>query len=257
MILKANLHLHTKDDPEDLIPYTFETAIKEAAKLGFQVIAITCHNSFVFHEKYRIFADENNILLIPGIEKTIQKKHVLILNCDKNAENIKNFKELETYKKTNPDIFIIAPHPFFYGNTALKKKLLQNIRIFDAIEHSWFYSKKFNRNTKGSETARKFNLPFIATSDTHNLFFLDTNYALIEAEEKTIPAILKAIHDREFKNVTAPRNFWKEMIFITLYEDLISRIKKILIKFHILSSELKKDLAFSADQEFPLPDQEQ
>lgn len=214
MRLKANLHFHTEDDPEDSqINYTFYEGVDKAAELGFEVIALTCHDKYIDSAAYKQYAASKNILLIPGIEKNIEKRHVIILNADPAVESVNTFEKLENYKKDRPDIFLIAPHPYFYTSYCLKEKLEQNIHLFDAIEYSWFYSKNVNPNIRGELIAKKYNLPLIAASDTHNLGFLNTSYALIKAEEKTETAIFNAIRSHKFQNITSPRKFWREMVW--------------------------------------------
>ncbi len=220
MKIKANLHLHTSDDTEDSINYSFIDALDAAKAHGFQCIALTCHNKFVNREDYKKAAEARGILFVPGVERTIEKRHVVILNPDKDVDAVKTFVGLEAYKKAHPDIFVIAPHPYFPGGYSLQKKLGEYARLFDAIEHSWFYSTHINCNTKAKNMATKLNLPFIATSDTHNLKFLNTNYAEIEVEEKTIPALFKAIRERKFTNTTSPRKLFREMLLVTLHSFL-------------------------------------
>ncbi len=213
MIVKTNLHLHTSDEINEFVSYNFFQAINEARKLKFGAIALTCHDLFPQEiKKYKKYAEERGILFIPGIEKKIEKKHVLILNPDPLIKEVKTFKELKRYKKNRPDIFIVAPHPYMPGGISLKNDLEKNVSLFDAVEHSWFYSKKINFNRKAEKISRKFNLPLIATSDTHELKFLNTNHALIEAESKSITAIFDAIRNNKFTNVTSPRKLFSEMV---------------------------------------------
>lgn len=212
MRFKTNLHFHTADDPQDAIPYTLYEGIDAAKAHGFHAIALTCHQAFIHKPEYDAYAAERGILLIPGVERTLEGRHVLILNPDSDVERVKTLAELESYKKTHPNIFIIAPHPFLYGPSCLKERLEPSIHLFDAIEHSWFYSKWFNRNKKAEAVAKKYRLPYIATSDTHILDVLPTSYAVIDAKEKTIPALFEAIRNGSFENTSPPQPFWRGMV---------------------------------------------
>ena len=214
MKLKCNIHFHTADDPQDrFITYTFAEGIMKAAELGFEVIALTCHNKFINLPTYHNLALKHNILLIAGVEKTIEGRHVVILNPDETIKNVSNFDDLITYKNSRPEIFILAPHPFFYGNYSLKEKLESHINLFDAIEYSWFYSKWLNRNKDAEKAAQKHNLPLIATSDTHDLWCLDKSYAVIDIKEKTMTAVFDALRKGEFQNITSPCKFWRDMFW--------------------------------------------
>jgi hypothetical protein len=232
MELKSNLHFHTGDDPEDPIPYSLKQAIDTASEKGFSVLGITCHNKFTGADCIE-YAVKKGILIIPGIEKTVENVHIVILNANIEAEKIKNFNDLEEYKNQNPNIFLLAPHPFFPAKYALNKKLLRHIEFFDAIEKSWFYSKKVDFNKKSESVARENNLPYIATSDTHRLRFLESSYAIINSESKTIDAIFDAIRKKRFINVSKEMRFWKDMVYChteVQTQFLLHSAKKIFLK---------------------------
>ncbi|HMK51101.1 MAG TPA: PHP domain-containing protein, partial [Thermodesulfobacteriota bacterium] len=78
--LKTDLHLHTAEDPLDHIRYTSRDLISKAADEGFDVISITNHHKMTFNQDLLSYAHERGILLIPGVEMTIQRRHVLVLN---------------------------------------------------------------------------------------------------------------------------------------------------------------------------------
>lgn len=213
MLLKTNLHFHSSEDPLDgpYISYSFKEAIDRAAELGFQVLAITHHNGYGYTPKLAGYAQSKNILLIPGIEQTVCGKHVIMLNITKEAENIENFEDLARYRAAHPECLIMAPHPYYYGNYSLKGYLDKHHDLFDAVEQSWFYNKIMNRNPEAKGAAEKYNLPFIATSDTHKLKYLNNSYALIEASELSPAAVFAAIRARKFKNESVPALFWRDM----------------------------------------------
>lgn len=221
MLLKTNLHFHTNDDPTHRIDYSAEEGIDRASKLGFDVIALTCHGKVTFKEQYRSYASSKGILLISGIEINISEdgkdgRHLLILNCGNSAERIKTFKDLEQYRKEHPDIFVIAPHPFFpslRGKQSLLEYTEKYLHLFDALEHSWFYSKTINRNIPAEKISKKMAIPLVATSDTHFFDFLDTDYCLINAEELSAGSLFKAIKKGAFKNVTRAKRPITEMAF--------------------------------------------
>jgi hypothetical protein len=47
-------------------------------------------------------------------------------------------------------------------------------------------------------------LPLVGTSDCHRLWQLGTTYSLLEAEQKSIPAVFAAIRAHRVRVVTAP-----------------------------------------------------
>lgn len=220
MKLKASLHFHTKEDYKDIIKYTLKEGIDKAAALGFNVLAVTCHRKFICTREHVTYARSKGLLLIPGVEadilgpRQIVSKHVVVLNCDKEIEEVRTFEKLRIYKQSHPEIFIIAAHPYFPDPSCLGKNLEKYIDLFDAIEHSWFYTEWLNYNKKAVAIAKKYDLPLVSTSDTHFFDFFDTNYIIADATEKTPASLFDAIRNRSYQNITAPRNFLKDMVWI-------------------------------------------
>ncbi|MBI2106389.1 PHP domain-containing protein [Candidatus Woesearchaeota archaeon] len=101
-MLKADLHLHAKEDIRDAVKYTVKELIDHMASKGFQVIALTFHDQSYNSEEMNNYAKSKGILIIPGIERTIKGRHVLIYNLDhKKAEEIKDFEDLKKIKNEN------------------------------------------------------------------------------------------------------------------------------------------------------------
>jgi predicted metal-dependent phosphoesterase TrpH len=198
--LKADLHLHTREDPKERIGYNARELIELAHKRGFDVLSIT-HHDRVFHDDELVaYARERDILLIPGLEATIEGKHVLVLNVHCQTE-LKDFEDIRRIKKG--DTLVIAPHPYFPSMNSLHSKLDRHIDLFDAIEYCHFYFKHIDFNKKAVEMAENEGLPLIGTSDAHTRWQLGTTYSLIEAE-KDVESVIKAIKAKRVEVVTNP-----------------------------------------------------
>lgn len=209
MQLKCAFHTHSGSDPRDKIKYTEQQLIDHAAKLNFDVLAITCHEKIVFNKALQDYAKKKNILLIPALEASIQGKDILIINAPASAEKIKSLNELRTWKKENKESFVIAPHPYMPSTHSLGSYFESNLDLFDAVEYSFFYTKFINFNQKAEHIANKNNLPIIATSDSHFLEYLDIGYCEVETNEKTIPSIIKSLRQNNIKNYTKPLSLLK------------------------------------------------
>lgn len=241
MKIKANLHIHTTEDRIEgyVINYDIYQLIDKAAELNFQVLALTCHEKYISRPEYVEYAKNKGILLIAGIELSLNKKiyrriDVLVLNISQaeaeEAEEINGFRELARFKESHPEVFIIAPHPFYDSLESIgRKKLIKYIKLFDAIEHSWFYSALFNPNIKAEKISRRFNKPFIATSDSHILKYLNTDYIFVETDKLDIKNVLAAIKDNRFINITKPKKFIEMVWFIVSFQ--VKRILYFPIKF--------------------------
>jgi len=200
--LKADLHTHTSEDKKENIRYSALELIDLASQKGFDVLSITNHDLVTYSEELKEYALKKGVLLIPGVEATIQGKHILLYNLpDYDQENIKTFEDLKRYKKD--DILIIAPHPFFPSPTALRSLFQEAMPILDGLEYCHHYLKKLNFNRKAVEKAPEMNLPLIGCSDTHLFSQFTTTYSLIESD-KEINAVIRAVKEKRVEVVTNP-----------------------------------------------------
>jgi len=212
--LKADLHLHTSEDPQDKIKYSARQLIDYASQRGFDVLAITNHNFYIYNDYLKDYAASKGILLIPGIELSVQRKHIILLNTSDNVlQKIQSLQDLRDYK--NEDSLVIAPHPYFPMYQALKSKLEEYIDIFDAIEYTHFYFRRINYNKKAERKAREFDLPLIGVSDAHLLRQVGWTYSLIDAE-KTVGAVIGAIRKKRVRVVTQPLRLTFSNVFLSL-----------------------------------------
>ncbi len=199
--LKADLHIHTAEDPEDLILYTAKELIDRAHELGYSVLAITNHNQVCYSKYLRDYAAERGIVLIPGMEASIRKRHVLLYNLAFEDISRSDMKSLARVRTRNS--LVIAPHPFYPSHLALGNELIKHIQLFDAIEHCHFYSRFIDFNKKAIRVARQYGLPMVGTSDAHQRLQFHTTYSLIDAEPHP-EAVIQAIKNGRVEVVTRP-----------------------------------------------------
>jgi len=107
-MLKIELHTHTADDPVDAIPYTTFELIDHAAGLGYDALAITLHEHQLDLRRFLPYAAERGIVLIPGVERTVEGRHVLLLNYKSGTEQVRSFADLAALKRRASGL-VIAP----------------------------------------------------------------------------------------------------------------------------------------------------
>lgn len=202
MLLKADFHIHTREDPHDFIRHTAVELLEAAARQGFEVIALTCHNKRIHTAELSQKAADLGILLIPGVEAAIGGKHTLLLDMPYSRLRVRSFDHVRERKRDGG--FVIAPHPFFPAPKCLNGKLRENLDLFDAIEFSHFYTQTVDFNRKAVAYARAHDLPLVGTSDCHRLWQLGTTYSLVDAESKTIEGVFAAVRARRVSVVTSP-----------------------------------------------------
>jgi predicted metal-dependent phosphoesterase TrpH len=191
--LKAELHSHCNLDPSDhgLCLYSAEELIREAARLGYQILAITCHNLDVWSPRLSSHAADYGITLIPGMEVSTEgRRHTLVYNFRTGAENLDTLDKIR--RLSRPDTLVVAPHPYFPSTKCLGRRVDRNLDVFDAIEVSGFRAPGLDFNRRARSMAAVHNKPLIGNSDVHQLWQLNRTFTWIEAEPN-LGSILSAI----------------------------------------------------------------
>ncbi len=202
--LKCDFHLHTSDDPVDHICHSFETLVANAAELGYDVLCVTNHNVVSHTPEHAKFAESKGILLIPGVEIYVKGKHVVIINAPKEAEKVSDFEGLGSLRAGHPEIFVMAPHPYYPKGHCLGKLLDEHIGLFDGIEYCHYYVSIFNIfNARAARTARKSGRTLVGNSDTHDMRQFASTYSLVDSE-KDISSVVSALKQGRVEVVSSP-----------------------------------------------------
>jgi predicted metal-dependent phosphoesterase TrpH len=204
--IKIDLHIHTLDDPKDVIDYSAHQLLERAQSLGFGVLAITLHDA-VF-DRQEVFADAAamGILLIPAAEVRLEGADVIVLNVSANdVLDLKTFADLRALRGHRGDsVFTIAPHPFYLLGGSIGPRLLDEIDCFDAIELCHFHKGLLNPNWRAAAVAKKFSKPLIATSDAHRLHAFGRHYTMIPSPVRLAPEDIFAALRRGPLRLTSP-----------------------------------------------------
>jgi predicted metal-dependent phosphoesterase TrpH len=195
--LKADFHIHTREDPKDFLDYTAHDLLARAHDLGFRVLAITLHGKVLEDPALTAAAAAHGIRLIPGTELRLEGADVVLLNVSaREAAAIHKWSDLAPLReRRGKSVFIIAPHPYFLlGGSMGERRLLDSIDLFDALEVCHFHTAWFNRNRRTFHMAERFHKPLVATSDAHRLSGFGRHFSLIQAPADATPeAIFEAI----------------------------------------------------------------
>jgi predicted metal-dependent phosphoesterase TrpH len=201
-MLKVELHTHTSDDPADWIPHSAHALIDRAAALGYDALAITLHDRQFDVRQLAAYAAERDIVLIPGIEKTIEGRHVLLLNFPPDTEDVETFDDLAKLKQKSRGL-VVAPHPFFPLPCCLFGKMDRHADLFDAVECNAMYTASLNFNRPAERWARRNGKPMVGNGDVHRLEQLGTTYSLVDAERDPA-SICEAIAAGRVRVATRP-----------------------------------------------------
>ena len=179
-MLKVELHSHSGDDPVDSIPYSTRDLIDRAAALGYDALAVTLHDAQLDIRTHTDYARDRGLTLIPGIERTIHGKHVLLLNFSNAAEAVSSFEDLALLRERE-DGLVIAPHPFFPGTTCLRGLMDRHAALFDAVEWNAMFTRTINFNRAAERWAAAHGKPMVGNCDVHRLKQLGTTWSLVDA----------------------------------------------------------------------------
>ena len=179
-MLKVELHTHTADDPVDTVPHTTFELIDRAAALGYDALAVTLHDRQLDLRRFAPYAAERGIVLIPGVERTIEGRHVLLLNYARGTEDVRTFADLARLRASARGL-VIAPHPFFPTSVCLRGALERYADLFDAVERNAMFIRGVDFNLAAERFAARHGKPVVGNCDVHRLAQLGSTYSLVDA----------------------------------------------------------------------------
>ncbi|HZT76322.1 MAG TPA: PHP-associated domain-containing protein [Vicinamibacterales bacterium] len=191
--MKVDFHTHTADDPLDSIPYSAAQLVDRAAALGYGALAITLHERQLDVSPLASYAADRGVVLIPGIEQTIEGKHVLLVNFRRGAERVNTFADLARLKASEPGL-VIAPHAFYPASTCLRGLLDRHADLIDAVECNAMFTASLDFNARAAAWARAHGKPLVGNGDVHRLRQLGTTWSEVDAppDADAICAAVKA-----------------------------------------------------------------
>jgi len=201
-VLKIDLHLHSSEDPVDVIDHDARQLIDKAAALGFDALALTLHDCDLRDPALTAYAREREIVLVPGVERTIEGRHVLLLNFPDRTDHVRTFQDLAALRRTSNGL-VIAAHPYFPDATCLRSHLDRHADLFDAVEWSYFWTRGLNFNARAARFAATRDKPLVASSDLHDLRQLGRTYSLVVADRDP-DSICSAIREGRVSIQTSP-----------------------------------------------------
>lgn len=187
---RLDSHIHCQYSPDSSTK--IEDIIKKSIEDKIDIIAISDHNT-VEGSKVAVEKTKNteNLLVIPSIEISSSKGHILGFGCEEVVP--RDLEPEETIDMIHDQGGLaIIPHPFCFYRHGLLCKSNPDELNFDAIEtrNARFIVGWCNFKTK--KLADKKNIPSLGASDSHYIDFLGDCYSLIDCE-LDIDSVLKSI----------------------------------------------------------------
>lgn len=207
-MLKVELHAHTAQDPCDYIPHSTRDLIDRASRLGYGAIAITLHDRHYDPAPDQAYARSRGVLLIQGIERTIEGRHVLLINFPAESEAVKSFEDIGALKARHPRGLVIAPHAFYPIGSAMKGHVDRYAGLIDAIEVNSMFTAWLDFNGPAVRWARANGKPLVGNTDLHLLEQMGTTYTLVDAPAEA-DAICDAIRAGRVELRSNPLPIWR------------------------------------------------
>jgi len=213
-MLRADFHHHISADPIDgrFVRHSAGALIDRAVEVGLNVLAITCHESVPYDGDATRYAAQRGVLLLRGMEATVDGHHVLLLNFPEFPPGVCSMGEIAARK--TQDALVIAPHPFYPIGLGMGDTLASHPAVFDAVEFSGMYTPLTRRfNKRAADYAREVGIPVVGNTDTHFLWQLGHTYTLIDAPLEPT-AVIDALRQGRVQLVTQPLSWRHVMRFI-------------------------------------------
>ncbi len=191
VLLKCDLHVHTNASRDG--ESSIEEVITAAVAAGLDAVAITDHDTT--EGSIRALGLKNpGILIIPGIEVSTKQGHLLVLGTTKVLLPKQDVLVTIAEAKSLGAVTIV-PHPFHRWRHGVGLKCREALKAADAIEA--FNSRYIigTANQKAARVAKKYHLPVTSGSDAHNCRFIGFGITEIDAEDRSVDAVLAAIRE--------------------------------------------------------------
>lgn len=214
---KADLHIHTSEDPFDEINYSAMELIDRAHGLGFRVLAVTLHDKVFDDPAAFAHARSLGMLLIPAVERRLEGADVVILNLSREeSEALRSFDNLRSLRlRRGKSMLVFAPHPFYRAGGSIGGRVESLIDCFDAVEHCHFYIPILDPNGRARLLADRHHLPLLATSDGHHKRFFGSHFSFLGLSNGGLPPAIEdvfaAIRGHRVRRV-APRGGWSRFL---------------------------------------------
>ena len=190
--IRVDLHVHTTYSSDSLI--TPKELIYYAKKNGLNAVAVTDHN--YLDGAIKIAREVKDFLVIPGMEVSSSEGHIVALNVKECIP--RGLSAIETVERIhNAGGVAVACHPYVYFKGCLRNAVCD---VFDAIEVINARAVPFGYSVKKArEAAEKFKLSQVAGTDAHYGPQIGYGYTIIDANEASVDAVVKAIVEGQCK----------------------------------------------------------
>ena len=192
-MLSVELHTHSSLSHDGRDPVA--PLLEQAASVGLDAIAVTDHDEIAASLDAVEMAPRYGLIGIPGMEVTTAAGHVLALGIDELVPAGLSFETTLDRIHEGGGIAVV-PHPFQASRHGVAPHISAGtLASADAIEvyNSRLFTGRSNR--KAERFAAFHDLPMTAGSDAHIAEMVGQAVTEVDADGRTVEAILAAVSD--------------------------------------------------------------
>jgi len=180
--LKIDLHVHTRYSHDSTT--TLDQILAYSQKRGLDGVAITDHD--VVTGALKLIQKVEGLLVIPGVEVTTSRGHVLALNITRPIPmELSPFETVQTIHEAGG--IAVAAHPtvFYKGLRGQVNSNFDAVEVINASSFPFFLSTHLSQ-----KLAVRLNLPQTAGSDAHYASEIGFAYTVVDTE----PEVNEIVH---------------------------------------------------------------
>jgi predicted metal-dependent phosphoesterase TrpH len=216
--MRFDLHIHSNYSPDSGLDV--DDILRMAVKKGLDGIAICDHDTLTgsFHARKRVIELNLPLLVLPGVEVSTNRGHLIVLGARENIPSGLDPRETIRIAKKVGGV-VIAAHPF-------KIRSIGNVDGLDVDAIETFNSRCiFGENKKAKKMAIELKVPQVGGSDSHMLTTIGAGYTEIDAQPDE-GSVLNAIRNGKTRpgGKAAPLH----IVILQVMRGALRRIKKIL-----------------------------
>lgn len=192
LVQAIDLHVHTRYSGDSKITPK-ELVDQLHAHPFIKGVAVTDHDTLRGYEEVgKLARAYEDILIIPGIEVSVENGHLIILGIEECPKYLSSIENVIDFTKERDGVVVI-PHPYRKFGIGDMSETIEA----DAVEVLNPQATQ-EENKKAENLARRINLPCVAGSDAHSLQEMWIAYTKVEAKQE-VNDILKAIKNGKVK----------------------------------------------------------
>ena len=167
-----------------------DAILSYACNIGLNAIAICDHDTIEGSLEAQRLVEEGgfDIVVIPGIEVTTKRGHLLVLGAQQAFPKNRSPEEIIRMARAQ-DCMVVAPHPFKGYPRSLGDVADLDVDAVGVLNSryilGWF-------NKKAEKMAQKLDLPMLGNSDAHFVEMVGRAYTKVDSKP-SVDAIFKAI----------------------------------------------------------------